>query len=527
MRIRAASVLLFAAAALRAQDTGSVAGTVINSLSGAGIPGMNVLLWTKGAQYQATTDDNGDFRVEEMAPGSYRARFEREGFIPFQRDQPPLMVAATGDPARLRVEISPYATLRGRVVDPDSKPAADVEVELRAPRGEAPFSAITGADGAFTFDRLSPGSFLLFAIPKTPSDAPAGEGGRISLVPTYFPSVEERAQAEKILVTAGAGLTGYEIRLRAAPVYRIRGAVVDESGKPAPRATVALISTKEGMSSAPGYTQAGVVLFGILREETETGVTAGDDGRFTFSSVRSGPWRLLARYQSRTSDGSAPLSGAIAASIADHDLDDLQIRLEPLFTLTGTSEFKDDPAREEPRRGGILLTNTDMPASVVTFSKPDGTLRVPDLMPGLYRIEAIPGPVGTDSASSVLMGERQVLGQVVQLSAATPPLRVAYSANTGIVRGSVANGECDRIVLLPNPLVQPMPARTQPCQAGSLFEIAGVAPGQYYVVAFDRMDRTVWPDEAFLRSITQNAPTVQVGQGPAAAVQLTITHWPD
>src|SRR5690348_12550403 len=99
---------------LPAQDTGSVIGIVINGTSGVGVAGMNVLLWAKGAQYQGTTDDTGTFRIEPVKPGSYRVRFEKEGFVPLQRDHPPLVVTA-GVPADIRVEMNPYATLRGRV----------------------------------------------------------------------------------------------------------------------------------------------------------------------------------------------------------------------------------------------------------------------------------------------------------------------------------------------------------------------------------------------------------------------------
>src|SRR5579872_699157 len=95
-----------------AQNTGSVTGNVINSISGAGVAGMNVLLWVPGgAQYQATTDDTGTFHIDEVTPGSYRVRFEKEGFVPLQRVDPPVVVAPTGEPARIRVEMAPYATL--------------------------------------------------------------------------------------------------------------------------------------------------------------------------------------------------------------------------------------------------------------------------------------------------------------------------------------------------------------------------------------------------------------------------------
>ena len=89
---------------------------------------MNVLLWAKGAQYEATTDDTGMFRIDEVAPGSYRSRYDKEEFVPLQRDKDLIVVTSATEPVRVRVEMSPYATLRGRVLDPDGKPINGVEV---------------------------------------------------------------------------------------------------------------------------------------------------------------------------------------------------------------------------------------------------------------------------------------------------------------------------------------------------------------------------------------------------------------
>jgi hypothetical protein len=221
------------------------------------------------------------------------------------------------------------------------------------------------------------------------------------------------------------------------------------------------------------------------------------------------------------------MGGAITATAADHDLDHLQIRVAPLFTLTGTAEFKGESSQGGTRYGRLMLTTTDVQGSLVTLNRPDGTLRVPNLIPGAYRITPLPGPAGAYSPVSVLLGDREVLGQVVELTASSPPLRVVYGVNTGVVRGAVEGGKCAMIVLLPNPTVPPVAARVQPCKPGGTFEVLGVPSGQFYALAFDRLDPTVWPDEAFLRSVTQNAAVVQVGQGPAALLQLTITHWPD
>jgi hypothetical protein len=507
---------------LYAQDTGSVVGTVINSVSGAGVPEMNVLLWAKGAQYQATTDDSGTFRIEQIAPGSYRSRYDKQGFIPLQPDRNPIAVTASPDPVRVRVEMSPYAKLRGRVVDSEGNPAASVAVAIRSFQSNySQHTTRTEDDGTFLFDGLTAGVFFLLATP-----APAS--GQIALVPTYFPSAEEPAEAEKIMVRAGLESAGYEIHLRARRVYRLSGAVVDQAGKPVPRAEISLVSTVEGMSAPPGSSDSGVLIFGTLKRETEIGVIAGDDGTFQFPAVRPGPWRLVASHQRRTGgdEKAAAEGGAVAVTIADHDVFDLQIPVAPLVTLEGTAEFKGDPPRGATRAGGLMLMTADGQGSVLAVSQPDGTLRVPHLIPGAYRFFSLPGPTFLFSPVSVLLGDREVLGQVVEITEPAPPLRVLYRANPGSVRGTVEKGACEVIVLVANPAVPPFASRSHDCKAGEPFEIAGVPPGDYYALAFDRLDRTALRDPAYLLPLLPTAVRVSVGQGPAPFIQLPITHLP-
>jgi hypothetical protein len=49
----------------------------------------------------------------------------------------------------------------------------------------------------------------------------------------------------------------------------------------------------------------------LLHQDIELGVTAGEDGKFAFSSVRSGLWRLGATYELRGGDRPVPMSGAV------------------------------------------------------------------------------------------------------------------------------------------------------------------------------------------------------------------------
>src|SRR5438045_8084667 len=84
--------LLCALAAAPAQaqvQTGSIAGVVTDS-SNAVLPGVTVSLsgdkLIGGVQTQ-TTDATGNYRFDRLLPGSYRVRFELQGFRSFDRSE--------------------------------------------------------------------------------------------------------------------------------------------------------------------------------------------------------------------------------------------------------------------------------------------------------------------------------------------------------------------------------------------------------------------------------------------------------
>jgi len=210
---------------------------VTNCVTHAAVSGASVSLTTKGEQYEGTTDSTGAYRIEGLKPGQYTARFSRVGFLESRRGdgieaQIPVGTAAL----RLDGQLTPLATIRGRVLDAEGKPAAGVTVDTQHFN-----SAVTDDAGEFTLVGLHPGSYTLLAEPEPkPAVRSKPDGQRVKAMPTFFPSAIDRDQAQLIAVHGGDDLSGFEIRLRMSPVYRVRGVVLDESGTPAPHPTVKL-----------------------------------------------------------------------------------------------------------------------------------------------------------------------------------------------------------------------------------------------------------------------------------------------
>jgi hypothetical protein len=308
MKLVTAIVLPSAATLLVAQGAqpgGTVEGTVVNSITGAGIDGASVTFFGgPSSRYNATTDAVGHFKITGIAPGNYRTQAEKDGFSGGAPDlaafltSPGLLIVSGPDPIRVDLKLAPLGSVAGRVFGPDGKPAVGVEVSL-SPNITADMS-ITDAEGRFALEDIRPGSYTLIARPpESAKPVEAKDGTRTAVVTTYYPSVADQSEAQKIAFSGQADF--YEIRMQTAPVHRVRGIVLDEAGKPSSGAEVTLSPAPESTPGSAGLGQrAGgpsFFLMGVRQGSAgvpDSTVESGKDGRFEFPAVRSGDWKIKA-----------------------------------------------------------------------------------------------------------------------------------------------------------------------------------------------------------------------------------------
>jgi hypothetical protein len=521
MKLLVPALFLCVSGAL-AQSAAVVEGLVTDSVTHAGVTGVSVTVWANKQAYKATTDASGMFVISGINPGEYNYRFEKEGYeehIFPGLGQSRLRVGASGT-VRADGEIAALATLRGRVLDAEGKPAAKVKVEILFQDQD------TDTEGRFEFHNVRPGDYTLRAVPQEKT------AEAIQPVPTYYPSTINRAGAEHIQVRAGADLAGYEIRLRTSPVYHVRGKVLDESGKPASGTTVYL--------SGPGEARmlSGITISSASRyrtywnvshpTESETITTSAKDGAFDLSPVRPGNWTVRAEsdLQHDSRSGLYVVSSeSVPVSVSDHDIDGLELRFAAAFTLTITADWGD-----RPPNGSLVPQVTITPSSAflpMAGRRVEGDqLLIDHVVPGGYRI--VPG-IGSKPGfytAAIMLGGRDVMGQEVELTAATPSIQVVYKPNPGSVRGTVDQGEGATVLLWPEG--PDIPEFVPAVVAGSRgeFEFSGLAPGEYVLVAFDRIPPG-GGTEAFVRGAVAAGTRVQVQEGGSESVQIPVTRWPE
>jgi len=496
--MRIAILLVCAAPLMLAQATGAIEGSVTNGVSHMAMAAVRVTA-NKQGEKEATTrravsDITGAFRTPDLEPGDYSVSFEADGYIAVTRR---VIRVATGT-VKVNVELLPSAAVRGRVLDDEGRPAADVAVEIYRFRGGRPSSVTTDRDGHFALTKIEPG---VYAIAARPGAKPK-EGTVLS--PVWFPSFTDRAQAEPIIVRPGAELSGFEIRLRRVAAWTVRGVTVDEQGKPVRGASIWLCPPDQW-------------------QPDEGPVTSGADGAFEIPWVRPGEWRLHASVDEAS-------QGYAALTVEKHDVDRVQISLLPPFTLSG---FVD---REEPRDGegkrkltGVFLTPVGGAGShALAFHDQDGAIRFNKVQPGRYVIFPV-GYLPGYYVESVKLGDRDVMSKPVELTNAAIPFRIAYKPNAGRVRGNVEKGIGSTVVLLPQDeaLLDGQFIRSEKCDGNGHFEVGSLRPGEYFAFAFDRVDHDALEDVRFVRNLRSLAVLVHVDAGQAANAELKVTPWPE
>ena len=514
------------AAMLLAQAGAPVEGIVTSSATRTGLAGVGVTLESTDGRhvtYSAVTDANGEFRISSVdQDGEYKAHFGKNGYQQLRADDPalrPFRVAAATGPVRLTVELKPHAQFAGRVVDAGGHPAPQVRVELIGTRGNWIVSVQPGKDGRFVFrNELPSREFVLRAVPlKDMPLPPSTEDSPMFWASTYYPDGTERSQASRIVWRGEVDMDGYEVRLRATPVFHIRGTVLDEAGKPVEGATVKLAET-DGAVPVP---------LSLGRPDGQTTTRAG--GAFEISAVRPGEWLLDAEWKRANQS----LEGSAAGRISRSDWEDLKIRLEPPFTVSGTVE---SPAGAKAH-DVVLLTAVDPAAAFKGGSataNAEGHFEFRDLRRGRYRVTAL----GLDNRfylDSIQFGGQEVLGQAVDIMDGSLPIRVVYKAGGGNVMGSVEH--CAMAVLVPADVSLQTNGfvRTRRCDPGGRFEFNGIRPGDYKVAALPAPDlesvEQVLDEFSFgdvpLGPIAPSAESVRVEAGQSTTVTLKLAAWPE
>ena len=538
------------------------------------------------------TKADGRFRFGDLKPGTYRLSASHQGglYCPAEYGQkewkgPGLdVVVPAGENVRnANIEMIPPGTISGRVVDENGNPAGRVRVmaiDASWKYGKLSLGIVqalyTDDHGDYRLFWLPPGRYFIAARPEDPRRQnltvihflpatvqptreyltkgfvthrrlPTGETIEEVVEAVYHGGDTDPRNARAVDLASGVDVSGIDISLNGSrsPARRIRGVVLDATGRPVNKASVSAIPLIDKPT--------------IVMPETQTAA----DGSFELTGVGSGAYVL--RGVDRT-PGVSGASGLVPISPGGESIERIPVVVMPGFSVKGrirvesadadgktadlagirllpTSDNLPNPStqafgapRLDPPGSGIAAENGDF--TITGLYPGDYHMRVwpilnfytgpPDVIPSSPAFQSLSSSLQNYYVKSIRLGQNDVLNDGLHVDRAPEgDFEVVLGANGGVLEGSVTQPGRGTIanvtvVLVPDGLTRSRPDLYKSVRSdrAGRYLIRGITPGDYRLFAFERIEDGTWFDPDFLRANRARGVAIHVVEGENPALNV-------
>jgi len=477
----------------------AISGMVINAVTGEPIARAVVELSAQSPQH-IMTDANGSFRFENVTEGAVTLTSDRPGFFDeiSGRGAPPVLVQVSADVDGVTLKLVPQAVIAGRISSIQGVPIEDFPVRLYRRNmmdGRVQWllvgQAISDEDGQFRMAGLMPGSYCISAGPENWRPRASGTK-QLGYPHVFYPNVSDFSAASSISLSAGQQAEA-DFSLNQEPLFEVSGQI---AGIPA-TADVTVQLTNQPGEPVP-----------LMQPHPE---------RHEFSGHVTAGWytlRASAQVEGQLLQATVPLN--IASNAAG-----IQVVVGPQVSIPVNvrSESADaNPSRaQDIANASVRLVSTanslspsDFWARRIAANPP--TMGIIGMEPGTYSVE-----VNSNSSSyvqSAISGSTDLLRDdlVVPSSGRVAPIEVVLRDDGGGVSGRVqiADHEGGATVLLVPERGSTKEIKTAAAQGTGEFQFEHVRPGDYSLLAFDRVDDLEYRNPEVLSSYLSSAAHVSV-----------------
>jgi hypothetical protein len=491
------------------------------------------------AEYAATTDADGRFRIENVKPGRYTVTIDHSGLVQSGGRRSTIVLLPAQGTTDFVFHMQPAAALTGKIVDVDGDPMSDVSVVAHlvgsTSRGMSPresFAATSNDLGEFRIASLRAGRYMIEADPpRRPflEPHPGGNGAsnakdQAIYATTYYPGTLDQEQSVAIEIHAGDE-TPVNFGLQRSRVYRVSGTVLAVPGGGRPL----MIMLRPKGSDLHNYANGGPQIFRV-----------GEGGNFEFPSLLPGSYTARLDIIDLHVGGlpgirMARVSQAI--EVSDRDVEGLELQPDVGGPVRGKLRM-DTGQKFDWTRLEVYFMPIDY-SEVMEFSSPgempprvsqDGTFEAKNVPGGNYRFG-----VGSSSntlpdvfTKSVNLAGRDVTDSGFSVSPGMF-LDVVISANGGTIDGTVEDGKGKpvayaEVVDAPNAERRArwdLYKQVTTDERGH-FSLRGLNPGKYTVMAFEELPEgdIRWPN--FLTPYESQGQEIELDEGARRSVVLKV-----
>jgi hypothetical protein len=519
----------------KAAATATLRGRVVDAASGQPLRRALVrIMATEGAAVpllrSTTTDGSGRYEFTELPGGRYIVMATKGGYV--QLSYGKTRSSEPGKPVEILVgrtvegidfALPPTSVITGRVVDEFGDPAEEAVVTiLRAQNFEGgrrlvPIGLpveVSNDLGEFRLFGMSPGQYYLSAsasnrVVGPPPDA----GGPPSYAITYFPSTTDPTEARRVSI--GIGQTISEVVIALVPTIKVRitGTVVDSQGRP--MTGQVLLLARDGSSAAANPIRS--------------------DGSFTIDRVTAGIYTIRAA-------GPGEERASTEITVGGGNVDGIRLVGANAVAVTGRV-IVDAVTASSVRPGAIEVLATPAQSAGTLFGGAVRPVGLNDdltfelkVWPGKARLMLTNTPPGW-TMRSVRYRHVDVTDNGIEFKPGEPITNVEIELTDKLtnVVGLVTDGRGESVtdywvLVFPQDRDRWMPGSRyiqsgRPDQNGR-FRLSGLPPGEYSLIALDRLDDADSRDPEFLDRVRTAASSFTLMEAETKTFDLRLNAGP-
>ena len=212
------------------------------TIKGNGVSGIVVVLnadnqgLREASSYRATTDQDGNYRISNVPPGSYQVFPDAPSFV-LSSERRLMLVVAEGESVKdVNFVLTKGGVITGRITNSEGQPMIEQEITLtsesRDQNGGNSYMEIgqagqTDDRGVYRIFGLSPGKYKI-AVGQ--DDVRLGGRSQARFRQTFYPDVTDISRAATVEVSEGGEVANIDIKVESAESdgkYAVSGRIVD------------------------------------------------------------------------------------------------------------------------------------------------------------------------------------------------------------------------------------------------------------------------------------------------------------
>jgi hypothetical protein len=499
-----------------AQQSGSVSGTVTLAGSASHAPLAMARVELSGGSILpivARTDGLGRFAFASLPPGAYRLRVTKDGFIRQENAKRAPIVIRSGEAHKpVEFALEPAPTMAGRIQSENGEFISNILVEALkagyAQDGNRTFSVLASTlsddRGEYRLYWLDPGEYVVRAsfVPVVKAPGTLISSNPRAFAPSYYPNSSALTNARRIVLKADQSNLTLDFRLIRAPFVTVRGSTTEMNHPISTNVTLRLAGDSAG---TPRYS-----------------VKSNDLGAFEIKDVAPGSY--IAAAEARV--GREVIHASKHIEVYDRDKNNVGLILSPGIQISGhIASDTGVPLNLVAARPRMSSIDPNLDSFAGTTFQADGQFVINSVQPGEYTLEiaGLPEDIYIKSERS---DQTNLVGVILGIGGGSPaPFEILMGTDGGRIDGTVSDTAGKpfagaQVVLVPKG--NKLNYRVSSSDEYGMFELRGIPPGEYQLLAWENVEDRAWLNSEFMRNYQDTGTAVTIVPNARGTIQLPL-----